>query len=605
MAPGHDSDFERVSEAVDIADVVKDYVNLKQKRPGSWLGLCPFHKEKTPSFTVSSDKGLFYCFGCGKGGNIFTFLRELEGVSNVEALKMLAERAGIELTQRQFAKVDDKTANYKDQLLRVNQLAETRFHDNLLRKSRSREAGIAAKYLFDRGITKDIVKRYGLGWAEAGWEDLVKWIEKSKGDPSIAVDAGLASRRKSGDGYVDRFRGRIMFPIHNLSGKPVAFGGRMLENVTPDETPAKYINSPETAIYHKGENLYGLFAAREAIREKGFCFLVEGYTDLLALIQAGVNNVSASLGTSLTESQARLFKRFTQKVIVLYDSDLAGRNATDRAAGVLTLAGIEARAVILPEGDDPDTLLRSSGSDLLRETLTKEISFIDFHLQTKLPPEVAESASQSEKVNAANFLLETLRGVSDPIRRDLLLSELSESINVSKEALAKSLQKTKSRIYRSDNEAIVKDKLVIPAEDRGERDLLRAMLGHTSLIESYIGDVEVNAFHHPTLKLIFQNIEKLTLKEEKIEASKLANNFKDTSIKSFIAEAAIEGVDFSEEEARQEIEGCISALKLRILTEKARKTEVKIRSARKNGAPTRELLTELVAIQREIRGLKE
>ncbi len=600
--PGYieDNDIEKVREAVDIAEVVRGYVNLKQKRPGDWWGTCPFHHEKTASFHVMSDRGMFHCFGCGKGGNVFSFLMEMEGISFFDAVRTLAERAGIQLKISQHPDAGKKS-DAKDGLYHVNRLAETWFHNNLVKKGRSREAARAYEYLFERGITPDIIERYKLGWAETGWDGLVKHAGRSGVKENLLVEAGLALRRKDGQGNIDRFRARIMFPIHNLSGKAVAFGGRFLDGVTPNEDPAKYINTSETAVYHKGDQLYGLFTARDTIRKTGFSYLVEGYTDLLALVQAGLLNSVASLGTALTQTQARLLKRFCSKVIVVYDSDTAGLTAARRAADMLTLAGIEVSLVILPDEEDPDSLLRTGGADLLTKTLRNDLSFVQFHLRTSLPLGTELSAiSQADKITAARSLLETIRNIRDPLQRDLLLSELADMLVIRREALDKALQMLRTPSFSQD-EAIDKTRLNVPKENIAERDLLKALLGHPELIRQFIDNLQSEMFNTPPLKAIYLALEYTNLQGEQLEPVSLPDRFNDPAVRAFIAEAVVSGRSDDVDTAQNEIKGCLTRLHQRDRRSKISRIEQKIYLAQKEGLPTRNLMKELLELQKSTR----
>jgi len=604
--PGYydDSDIDKVREAVDIADVIGDYVNLKQKSAGDWWGLCPFHQEKTPSFHVMSARGMFHCFGCGKGGNAFTFLMEVEGVSYFEAVRTLAERTGIPLKTRRRDDGEDKSRGYKDQLFQVNRLAESWFHNNLIGKNKSREAALAYQYLADRGLPADIIRQYSLGWAESGWDGLVKLAGRSGIKVSVLTEAGLTSKRRDGMGYVDRFRSRIMFPIHNLSGKPVGFGGRRLDGVTPDDDDAKYINTSETAVYHKGEQLYGLYNARGAIRRAGFTYLVEGYTDLLALIQAGLLNTAASLGTALTQTQARLLKRFTPRIVLVYDSDDAGLTAARRVAAVLVVAGLEVRVAMLPEGEDPDSLLRTDGADSLMEVLEQHRSLVRFHLETLLnagsEAVIGTGATQSEILSAVRGLLETIRDVKDPLQQELLLEELSEEIDIRMDVLNRALQRLR-RFGRDREEIVEADRLQVPGEQIGERDLVKALLGHPDLISEIVTETPADLFRHEQLKAVYLTLEKAHLRGETLDLSSLPERFNDPRVRAFIVEGVLSGESIDLETARHEIRGAFKVLQKSDLLEKSSNLEQKLIRARKDGRSTRELLAEHLELQRKMR----
>ena len=353
MANLYDNSFtDRVRDTVNIVEVISDYVNVKQVSGGDFLGLCPFHNEKTPSFRIHPEQGFYKCFGCGRGGNVFTFIMEMEGLSFPEALKTLAEKAGLELPEQVTDPNYQKQRNEREKLFHAMQRAANWFHSRLTGgiskanpttfKPISENGQKALKYLLDRGIDSNIITRYQIGWAESEWDGLVKAAQKSGVQGQLLVQAGLGHQKRDGQGFVDKFRARIMFPILNLAGKPVAFGGRRVDGITQDSENAKYINSPETTVYHKSEHLYGLYNSREFIRQQDAVYVVEGYTDLLALVQAEVNNVVASLGTAFTPTQARLIRRFTKNVFIVYDSDVAGIEAAVRAANILVQSGLEA-----------------------------------------------------------------------------------------------------------------------------------------------------------------------------------------------------------------------------------------------------------------------
>ncbi len=607
--PGYidNSDIERVRDTTDIAEVVSGYITLKRKGQGDYWGQCPFHQESTASFHVRPDRGMYHCFGCGKGGNVFTFLMEMEGVSFAEAVRMLAERVGIELKITTGGKDAEKVRSHKDLLYHANTTAEAWFHGNLTKKNRSKEGTLAYEYLIERGMTPEIISKYKLGWAESSWDGLTRWAGQKGIKGSILAEVGLASQRKDKTGFVDRFRARIIFPIHNLSGKAIAFGGRVLENVTPDDDSAKYINSPETAVYRKGDNLYGLFTARESIRRSGIAYLVEGYTDLLALVQAWFINTAASLGTALTQNQARLLNRFASKVVVVYDSDEAGLSAARRSADVLTLAGLEARMVMLPEGDDPDSMLRRGGLELLTDTLKQDISFVDFNLKTSKPvgtdTAVGLSSSHAERLAVAQSLLNTIKAVKDPIQQDLLLKELEDSIGIRREVLQKAMQSI--RILRYDQEeAVGQKKLQVSQDCIAERDLVRALLGHSELIGEILTDLQSDIFKHTSFKEIYRILERASLRGEGLDVTSLPERFNDPQVRAFIAEAIISREDVDVEIARNEIRGCIRALNLRELRARAVELEQDIQRTVKDGKPTRELMVRKVELDREMLELK-
>jgi len=347
----------------DIVQVVGDYVQLKRAGSGSLKGLCPFHDEKTPSFHVTPSKGLYYCFGCGEGGSAVDFVRQMEGLSFPEAIERLGQRFGVEVVRKG---VDRKThrrrRELRERLYDINELAR-RFFSSQLGRGRFPHADA---YVEQRGLDEEVVEVFKLGFAPDSWDALVGEIERLGKDIEVAEKAGLVVRRDGPrGGHYDRFRNRLMFPVIDERGQLVAFGGRTLD----PEVDAKYVNSPESPIYTKGRSLYGIHAARDAIRKSGQTILVEGNVDVIKMYQAGFRQTVAPMGTSLTPEQAKLIKRFASSVVVLFDGDTAGQRAAQRAIPPLLTAEIDARVALMPAGEDPDSFLATFGPDGMREIL--------------------------------------------------------------------------------------------------------------------------------------------------------------------------------------------------------------------------------------------
>ncbi|MFH0766124.1 MAG: DNA primase [Calditrichota bacterium] len=597
--PGYfdDSFIQQVREAVDIVEVISGHVTLKQRRPGDWWAPCPFHGEKTASFHVLVDRGMFHCFGCGRGGNVISFLMEMEGLSFVEAIKSLAERAGLEIPQRFSNAEAGRTATDRDRIFQANLLAAGWFHERLTASRRTPEAGRALEYLQSRGLSLDLIKRFQIGWAESGWDGLVKWSQQRGVAGSTLTSAGLALRRKDESGFIDRFRARVMFPIHNLSGKPVAFGGRRIDGITPDQDLAKYVNTNDTAVFRKGDQLYGLNIARDSIRRLGYAYLVEGYTDLLALNRAGADNTVASLGTALTKNQSGLLSRFTGRVHIVYDNDQAGRDASLRAAGVLTQAGLEVRIVKLPEGQDPDSLLRSAGPGAVSETLNQHQSLVQFHLEVS---GALQTITMDAKIQAARSILENIALTSDPVRRELLLGELSASLDLRREALDQVLAQLKTQ--PSEAVAIITDKveLKFSPECIPERDLLRALLTQPDLGPDAIAAYSVEKIRHPALREIYRCFEQAAIKGKVVEAQALSDRFDDPALRAFIADAALTGRDYTDSDAGEWLKGCLNQLKKRDLRDRCKELENLISKASKTGQPVRDYFKELVEISHQL-----
>lgn len=383
---------------------MSDFVNLR-KRGANLLGLCPFHTEKTPSFTVSPAKNLFKCFGCGRGGDSIKFLREHEGFSYPESLKYLAAKYQIEIEETQEQRKDDPEEMLKDQLFVVNQYARDFFTKNLFESEDGRSLGLS--YFKERGFRESILKKLDLGFAPTGGSALTVQAVHEGFRSEILQQAGLSTTHNR-----DFFRERVMFTIHGLSGKPVAFAGRILGKTAKGP---KYINSPETPIYHKSNVLYGLYFARQAIRKEDNCYLVEGYTDVLSLVQGGIENVVASSGTALTPEQIRLIKRFTPNMTILFDGDAAGLNAAMRGLDLVLEQDMNVRVVVLPDGQDPDSYLSELGPEKFLHFLeTERKDFILFKTSQLL------AQSKNDPVARTQVIKEVVRSIArvpDPIKR--------------------------------------------------------------------------------------------------------------------------------------------------------------------------------------------
>ncbi|MGH9749606.1 MAG: DNA primase, partial [Candidatus Polarisedimenticolia bacterium] len=344
---------EAVRSAADLRDIVSDYLPLKKSGGARYRALCPFHQEKTPSFHVDADKQLFYCFGCGAGGDVFKFLMLYEKVDFPEALRTLAGRYGIALPA-----AGEREDGERQRALAANRKALAWFRDMLQRPGGER----ARNYLAGRGIQRETIDRFLIGYAADGWSGLKGQLAAAGIGEAQAVAAGLLARKEESGRTYDRFRDRVIFPILNLAGDPIGFGGRILGEGEP-----KYLNSPETPAFSKGDNLYAVGLAKEAIRREGYAVLVEGYMDVIALHQAGVAHVVATLGTGFTTGHVRLLKRFTDRVAVNFDPDAAGAAATRRSLEVLLEHGFEVQVVTLPAGKDPDLFVRERGTEAYRE----------------------------------------------------------------------------------------------------------------------------------------------------------------------------------------------------------------------------------------------
>lgn len=419
--------IEKVRERADIVDVISQYVSLKPSGK-NYRGLCPFHKERTPSFTVSPEKQLFHCFGCGVGGNVFTFLMRYEGLSFEEAVRTLAERYGIEVQEA------ERKREKFGHLYELNRMAFEFYRSKLLHP---KEGKAARDYLLSRGIVPRTWERFGLGYAPMDWEALKGFLESKGVDPFVAESAGLLVRGERG--FYDRFRNRVIFPIEDHRNRILGFGGRSIDQAEP-----KYLNSPDTPVYRKGECLYGFKQARDRILQKREAIVVEGYFDVLSMAQYGFENVVAPLGTALTLPQLRLLKPIVEKVLLLFDGDEAGRKAALRAVELLLEEGMEGDVVILPEGEDPDSFLRSKGGEALLKGRTKAVEFYCKELAKGFDLKDPEG-----KYRMAQALVGLLERIEDPMKRRFYLEYFSDFLGVDPEMLLWRLRSSEIPLKRS------------------------------------------------------------------------------------------------------------------------------------------------------------
>lgn len=433
---------QRIIDTADIVEVVSDFVSLK-RRGANYIGLCPFHNERTPSFSVSKSKGICKCFSCGKGGSPVNFIMEIEQVGYQEALRYLAKKYNIEIKEREMSEAEKAEASQRESMLAVNQFAMSHFESNLTDTPDGREIGLT--YFRQRGINDAMIKRFHLGYALEKSNEFYEAATRKGFKPEPLISTGLCSKSERGTIY-DRFKGRVIYPVFGVSGKVVAFGGRTLKS---DKTVAKYVNSPESSIYRKSYELYGLYQAKQAIASKNKCILVEGYMDVISMHQAGVENVVASSGTSLTEGQIRLIHRFTENVTVIYDSDAAGVKASLRGIDLLLAEGLDVKVLSLPDGDDPDSYAQNHSATELEEYLsTHETDFIKFKTSVLLR-DAGDDPMKRSRVIAD--ILKTIAVIPNEVTRTIYVAECSRMLGVPEDVLM--LQLAKFITERIENES--------------------------------------------------------------------------------------------------------------------------------------------------------
>ena len=413
--------IQTVFETVKIEDVVGDFVKLT-KRGVNFIGLCPFHNEKTPSFTVSPVKNIYKCFGCGEGGNAINFLMELEQLSYPEAIRTLAKKYNIALEEDELDEEQSAQLKLADSLYVVNQFAKEHFQQQLFDTDYGKSVGLS--YLKKRGFREEIIRKFGLGFANGGANDLLQEALQQGYEEQVLEQAGLTKNKR------DFFRNRVQFPIHNISGKVIGFGGRILTN---HKKAPKYLNTPESDIYNKRKSLYGIYFARKAVVQLDECYMVEGYTDVLSLHQAGIENIVASSGTSLTAEQVRLVKRYTPNITILYDGDKAGIKAALRGLDIVIEQDMNVRVVLLPEGEDPDSYLSKVGATAFKQYIEEEAhDFILFKSNLLLKDAANDPI---KKADVIRDIVNSIAKVPDAVKRSLYVKECALLMDMSEQLL--------------------------------------------------------------------------------------------------------------------------------------------------------------------------
>lgn len=428
-----------LKDRADLVRIIEPYAPLK-KKGANWMACCPFHQEKTPSFSVNPSKGFYKCFGCGKGGNAFTFLMEMEGLSFPEAIERVAEMSGVPLPEpiddgqyKQNKKRKEETKKLSEQVIELNRIALEFWEAEL--QTGNTKATAAREYLEGRGITAEIVKQFRIGFSPDSWDALLAHLKEKGADVKLIEQSGLVSVNEEKDRVFDRFRGRIMFPVLDMNGDPVAFGARAMGDDQP-----KYLNSPETPAYVKGKHLYGLFQSREAIRQKKFAILVEGYLDLIALYQFGVTNVAASLGTAFTHDQARLLGRFAKKVVINYDGDTAGIKAARRAIEELLPQDIEIKVLVLPNGQDPDDFIRANGAEAYNNARGRALPFLNFAFDAAMSGRTL--ANPRHKAEAIEEVVPVISAIKNAIQKRESFDQAMDFFRLEDDGLKRELWKT-------------------------------------------------------------------------------------------------------------------------------------------------------------------
>jgi DNA primase len=542
---------EKISEIRDrasILEVVSDYVSLK-KTGRNYKGLCPFHSEKTPSFMVNEEKQIFHCFGCGEGGDVFAFLMKTGHFSFPEAAEELAKRYGIKLLRRESSPIQKKEMAKREVLFRINQLASEYFHDLLTQK---REGEVGRKYLTQRSVSEQIIKEHRLGYSPERWDGLVQHLIEKKVPLELAWELGLILPKKK-EGWYDAFRKRVIFPIFDLHQRVVGFGGRLIGEGQP-----KYINSSESSLYHKGEVLYGLQAARRYASERDGVIIVEGYFDLLTLHQYGLKHSVAMLGTALTAQHIRTLRRYTKNVITVFDPDPAGIQATLRTLPLLLEEEVTGKTVLLPKGEDPDTFLKKGNLEGFEKRLAEAIPLIDFFFEWLM--KTHDPKSIDGKVSIAKEGMAMIRKIPEKIRKDFYVRALAERLDLKESVLYEMIRSTPAERTRP-AEGLKKR----PPEEslpKSEEIVVRLMVHHPELIPTISGEGILDEFESPLLKRLGQGLEGIFQKRGKLNLTEALGEV-DEGLKERLCEYAFQESGAEGDQRERILKDCIEKIRRR------------------------------------------
>ena len=489
---------EKISEILntsDIVDVISESVILK-KSGRNFFGLCPFHSEKTPSFSVNAAKQIFYCFGCSAGGNVLSYMMKYHGISFPEAAKMLARKYNIVIETKEIDPAKKRELHLKESLFRLNKTVMGVYFDEL---KNSYQGETARKYLRQRGISDDMIQQFRLGFSPEGWETIVKVLKEQSISKNIAVQSGLILERKQKNGFYDRFRNRIMFPIFDINMQVAGFGGRVMDDAMP-----KYMNSPETPVYNKSRILYGLHAAKQYCRQQGFVYIVEGYFDFLSLYQHGIKNTVASLGTALTSNHVRILKGYASRMILVFDSDAAGISAAKRSIKIFMKEGVDTRILVLPEGNDPDSYVVKHGQDAFNELASNAKTIMQFLLQVSID---THGLSVEGRIRILDDMKQQLILIQDSALRSLYIKELAETLNIDEKAVLEKVRENylvhpAKRSFLKGEEKN-KDKL---ESDRREEQMISMMLNFPEIIDEIKRRDVLDYFYSEKLKRIAKKV---------------------------------------------------------------------------------------------------
>ena len=559
------TDLDLIKSKIDVVEFVGQYLPLK-KAGRNYKGLCPFHSEKTPSFMVSPDRQMYHCFGCSKGGNAFGFLMEYERLEFPEAVQMLARKTGVQLPKD--SREDAQVASLSTQLYKINELA-AHFYQTALQ---SPDGAKSTQYLLKRGLKEETVQLFKIGYAADKWDGLLTHLRGEGISISLLEKAGLVIA-KDGGGYYDRFRNRIVFPIFDSRARPLGFGARVMDSTLP-----KYVNSPETPIYTKGKNLYGLHLSKEGIRESDYAVIVEGYLDCIVPYQEGLRNIVASQGTALTPEQARLLKRYTHNVVMVYDGDDAGELAALRSLEIFIEEGMSVKVVSLPQGNDPDSFVRQHGIEAFKEKIESAPSFFEYKLNV-LKARYGTKEVEA-KARVAQEMLSTINKFKNALVQSEYLKKLSEELRVEEDSLLQELKKIKEP--KSFVDAPLSNVSRAAAINPTEKLLVQLMLEESALIEQVRQALEPADFQDARTSRVVSILFDLLAQGKSVEPRKLVNYIGIEESSQLICESAL-APDINEEEKEKVLFDCIQRLKSQRVKLKRQHLHEQIKAAQHSG----------------------
>lgn len=557
--------LEDVLSRVDIVEIISSYLPLKRSGR-NFKACCPFHHEKTPSFMVSPDRQIYHCFGCGESGNAFKFLMRYERLDFPEAVETLARKAGVVLPKDTAQ--ENKALGLTTELYKINELAANFYANNL----NSPEATKAKDYLIKRGISQESISALKLGFAADRWDSLINYLRAKSISIGLLEKAGLVIS-KEGGGYYDRFRNRVIFPIFDIKGRVLGFGARILDDSLP-----KYINSPETSIYTKGRNLYGLNLAKESVRENDFVAVVEGYLDFILPYQEGLKNIVASQGTALTAEQARLLKRYTHNVVMIYDADSAGELATLRSLDIFIEEEMNVRIVSLPKGFDPDLFVRENSINAFRDKITNAQNIFDYKLGVLKSGHNLKEIEEVARIST--LMLETIAKFKNSILRSEYIRKLAQEMDIKEEALLEEIKKVKrDKVYPSTPVASARKKI---NANPTEKLLMSLMLEENSLISRIRNSLDPQDFQDERISRIVSIMFDLIDQGKQVGPKDLMNHLGD-DISELVCESVFLPQDLSEGHKEKVVDNCIQRMKHERLKSKRQSLHEQIKSAQHSG----------------------